>query len=63
MEVRVHQKPVEVILICDECDHQHEEQYNDFCDKHGDPCDWNYEKWKCPECGHVNEFDGQDWNY
>lgn len=62
MEVQVNQRPVSVQLTCDECDHEHEKTFDDFCLEHGSPPDWNGQNWKCTECGNVNLIDGQSWD-
>ena len=35
--------------------------YSEFCDKFGEPCDWNFSKLKCPDCGTELEIYGADW--
>lgn len=61
MDVVVNQRPISVKLVCDHCDHEHEEPYEDFCNEYGEACDWRYSIWKCPECGYENEVEDQEW--
>ena len=62
MEVRVRCVPTHVLCTCEKCEHEEEMSYDDFTCEYGDPPDWDYNVWKCPECGHENEIDSQDWD-
>lgn len=61
VEVQVIQKPINVKIDCPKCHEEHEWTYSEFCDEFGEPCDWNYNKIKCKDCGEELEFHGSDW--
>lgn len=61
-EARVEQRPVAVELECPRCGHSTSSPYGEFCDRHGDPPDWNGTVVTCESCGEKFIIDGQDWD-
>lgn len=60
-ELTVNQKPVSVSFTCPECFCGNEMPYDDFCDRHGEPGDWEGQRIQCPECGREFTVETQDW--
>lgn len=58
----VNQIPVDVSIDCEFCEENILISYEDFCAKHGDPSDWNYETITCPRCGAKLIIENQDWS-
>lgn len=61
VEVQVLQVPTNTLITCPKCYEDIEFTYSEFCDQFGEPCDWNFNKLKCPECGEELEIQGADW--
>lgn len=60
-EIQVIQTPIQVQVHCPKCQCEHNWTYEEFCNKFGEPCDWNYNKTNCDHCGEGIEFYGSDW--
>jgi hypothetical protein len=56
------QRPYIVRLICPLCEHEHEFDYDEFCDIYGEPPEWDCECIVCEECGEDIQINGQDWS-
>lgn len=61
-DIRVIQKPVEIMFDCPHCEEEAIIDYGDFCCEVGDVCDWVYSKFECPKCNLEIEINYVDWD-
>lgn len=54
--------PKTVMFECPHCKLDFEREYFGFCADIGEPCDWKFSKFECPECGKEMEVEDVDWD-
>lgn len=57
VDIYVAQRPTYATFTCPKCYAEAEIPYKEFCEEHGEPCDWSGGEIECPECGAKYEID------
>jgi len=61
-DITVISRPTTVKFECPYCEHENEMDYDDFCDNHGEVCDWGCEEITCEECEKDMKMGYVDWD-
>jgi len=62
VDLEVESAPIFVHFECPFCEEDIAINYGDFCCDIGEPCDWGYSKFDCPECKKGIEINSTYWD-
>jgi len=61
-DITVITRPDAVTFECPYCENRNKIHYGDFCDEHGEVCDWGCEAVVCGECEKDIKIGCIDWD-